>query len=131
MMARSLVLLSAFVLGSDAYSLGVAASVSHSRAMRVHPHMMAGFGGAAAKPAKGKGKKAAKVDKTSGVKPRAQWDKFKDLVANGAPRVQVFASLDGEAWTEVGEVAVAEPGTAQQAGMLLRVLEPRISPPRV
>ena len=74
---------------------------------------MAGFGGAAAAP-KGKGKKAAKAVKLT-LSPRRQWDTFKALVLGGSPRVKVYASLDSAEWTEVGEVAVAEPGTAQQA----------------
>ena len=67
---------------------------------------MAGFGAPA-------GGKSANVAKTE-LSPKRQWDKFKELVADGSPRHRVFVQLDDK-WTEVGDLAVAPPGTPAQA----------------
>lgn len=72
-------------------------------------HALAGFGGASSK---GKSKKTKA--KEASLSPKRQWDKFKELVSSGAPRVKVYAQLD-EKWTEVGDVAVDASGTSAQA----------------
>jgi hypothetical protein len=109
---------------------------SHGRpaVAAVAPCMMAGFGASTPAKPKGKGGKKAKAAKPAAkpsASPRRQWDTFKELVSGGAPRVKVFAQLD-EAWTEVGDVSVASPGTATQAALANKrlILEhaPRIKP---
>ena len=95
---------------------------ARSSAARCIPeaHRMAGFGGAApaSKGKKGKsGKKGKAASKPANdVSPKRQWDRFKELVSDGAPRIKVYAQLD-ESWTEVGDVAVKAPGTGAMAAM--------------
>jgi hypothetical protein len=69
---------------------------------------MAGFGAPAG------GKSAKPVVAKTELSPKRQWDKFKELVADGSPRHRVFVQLDDK-WTEVGDLAVAPPGTPAQA----------------
>ena len=87
---------------------------------------MAGFGA----PAGGKSAKQAVAAKTE-LSPKRQWDKFKELLADGSPRHRVFVQLDDK-WTEVGEVAVAPPGTPAQAAQynkrLIMEHAPRVAP---
>ena len=97
---------------------------------------MAGFGAAPKGKGSAKGKKGAKSKKAAAppsaeLSPKRQWDRFKELVSGGAPRTAVFASLDDK-WTEVGDVAVASPGTPEQAAQFNKrlILEhaPRVKP---
>ena len=97
--------------------------------------MMAGFGGAAApskKKAGAKKGKKAKAPKAEGLSPKRQWDIFKELVSGGQPRHPVFARLDDNDWVEVGDVAVAAGGTAEQAAHAQKRLAlehaPRVAP---
>ena len=97
---------------------------------------MAGFGGgaASAKSSKKGGKKATKAPKktASGPSPRKSWDDFKELVSGGEPRIRVYAQLPDDKWHEVGDVAVAPPGTGAQAAQANKrlILEhaPRVVP---
>lgn len=115
----SLILLFASLSLIDGYHIGTTfPRTPHAMvSMRTTTQMMAGFGAAAG----GSGKKAKaaggkkKVAKPADLSPKRQWDKFKELVSDGAPRVKVYGGLDGK-WVEVGEVAVkANSGTAEQA----------------
>ena len=86
-------------------------AISHAAPPRSAVIQMAGFGGASSK---GKGKKAKPAAKEAPLSPKRQWDKFKELVSGGAPRVKVFAQLDDK-FIEVGDVAVDASGTSAQA----------------
>lgn len=78
---------------------------------------MAGFGGAAPK-GKGKAGKRAKPAAAAALKPKAQWDNFRELVRKSEPTA-VFATLPGsDKWYEVGEVVAAGGASAAQAAQL-------------
>ena len=66
---------------------------------------MAGFG--ASPSAKGGSKKGAGKKPVAKLSMKRQWDRFQELVGNGAMRHPVYARISGEdaAWTEVGDVA--------------------------
>ena len=68
--------------------------MQHSLVQRTAVVQMAGFGGGAAKPAKGGKGKSKKESKAPAAKlsMKRQWDRFNELVGGGAPR-PVFACL--------------------------------------
>ena len=129
--------------GASAFSIGAPTAI-HAPAYHTAPtcrptaapSMMAGFGASASTGSKTKKKKGAgggaKAAKTE-LSPKRQWDKFKDLVSDGAERVAVYAKLPDDKWIEVGEVAVGAKGTAAQAAQFNKrlILEhaPRVHPP--
>lgn len=66
---------------------------------------MAGFGSSSDSTGKkGGSKKATKP--ASKLSMKRQWERFKELVSNGAPRVPVYARIGADGtWTSVGDVA--------------------------
>ena len=109
MLSRLLVVLS-LVASSQCFQPSLSAALRPAARSTLSPQM-AGFGGAAAKKGGRKGAKP-KVDKKAGLSPRRQWDKFKELVSDGASRHKVYAQFEDK-WTEAGEIAVSG-GTAAQ-----------------
>ena len=101
-----------FVSPCAAFTPGAAPAVyirSGARARATLPRCAGFGGGAAASSKKGKGGSGKPSS------PKASWDRFKQLVIGGAERLPVFAGVQGDLSTEVGDVAVEAPGTAEQA----------------
>ena len=108
--------------------------MQHSLVQRTAVVRMAGFGGGAAKPAKGGKGKSKKESKAPAAKlsMKRQWDRLNELVGGGAPRNPVFARLPDAEWLPVGDVACAA-GTSVAAAVQLHkrfILEhaTRVSP---
>ena len=98
-----------YQLGTRAGKL--ASAVPNIAARAGMPQLMAGFG---TKP-----KKAKDSAKKAALSPKKQWDRFKDLVKGGAPRVAVYARVRGtDAWTRVGDVACSSGVTPVAAAAL-------------